>query len=48
MGLFNKKPRPHWEVMADDSMNKVLKFAIFCLFAYGTYLVVIELIDKFF
>lgn len=40
--------RPHWEVMADDGMNKFLKFVLFCLFAYGTYVVIVELIDKFF
>ena len=45
---IRKDDRPHWEVMADDGMNKFLKFCIFCVFAYGTYAVVIELIRKFF
>tara|TARA_B100000900_G_C20501700_1_gene684037 strand:+ start:82 stop:228 length:147 start_codon:yes stop_codon:yes gene_type:complete len=48
MGLFEKKPRPYWEVMSDDSMNKVLKFVVFCIFAYGAYVVGIELINRFF
>ena len=45
---IRKDDRPHWEVMADDGMNKFLKFCIFCVFAYGTYAVVVELIIKFF
>jgi len=45
---IRKDDRPHWEVMADDGMNKFLKFCIFCVFAYGTYAVVVELIRKFF
>ena len=45
---IRKDDRPHWEVMADDGMNKFLKFCIFCVFAYGTYAVVFELIRKFF
>ncbi len=48
MGIFRKDNRPHWEVMADDGMNKFLKFCIFCIFAYGTYHVVIALIERFF
>ena len=47
MMLEANMSRPHWEVMADDGMNKFLKFVIFCLFAYGTYEVIIALIDKF-
>ena len=39
--------KPHWEVMADDGMNKFLKFVLFCLFAYGFYEVVLALIDRF-
>ena len=45
---IRRDDRPHWEVMADDGMNKFLKFCIFCVFAYGTYAVVVELIRKFF
>ena len=48
-----KKEKPaqlyhHWVYMADDSMNKTLKFAIICLYGYATYVVVAELITKFF
>ena len=45
---IRKDDRPHLEVMADDGINKFLKFCIFCVFAYGTYVVVVELIRKFF
>lgn len=44
---FRKDDRPHWEVMADDGMNKFLKFCIFCIFAYGGYEVIIALIERF-
>ncbi len=36
--------RPHWEVMADDGMNKFLKFCIVCLYAYGAYKVIMEFV----
>ena len=36
---FRKDDRPHWEVMADDGMNKFLYFG---------YQTVIALIDRFF
>ena len=29
-----KDTRPHWEVMADDGMNKFLKFCISCVFLW--------------
>ena len=45
---IRKDDRPHWEIMADDGMNKFLKFCIFCIFAYGTYHVIIALIERFF
>ena len=38
----------HWVYMADDSMNKTLKFAVYCLYGYAAYVVAVELIDKFF
>ena len=28
---IRKDDRPHWEVMADDGMNKFLKFCIFVI-----------------
>ena len=44
---FRKDDRPHWEVMADDGMNKFLKFCIFCIFAFGSIQVIIALIERF-
>ena len=44
---LKRKDRPHWEVMTDDGMNKTLKFVVFCIFAYGFGVVVIELWEKF-
>ena len=44
---FRKDDRPHWEVMADDGMNKFLKFVIFCIFTYGAFHVIIALYDRF-
>tara|TARA_Y100001937_G_C7047224_1_gene297416 strand:- start:219 stop:380 length:162 start_codon:yes stop_codon:yes gene_type:complete len=45
---FFKDDRPDWEKMSDDSMNKVLKFALFCIFAFFSYHFVIAVIDRFF
>ena len=44
---IRKDDRPHWEIMADDGMNKFLKFCITCVFLYFGYEVVIALIDRF-
>ena len=44
---FRKDDRPHWEVMADDGMNKFLKFCITCVFLYFGYVTVLALIDRF-
>ena len=44
---IRKDDRPHWEVMADDGMNKFLKFVIFCIFTYGIVHVIIALYDRF-
>ena len=47
--LFKRaETRPHWEVMADDGMNKFLKFCITCVFLYFGYQTVLALIDRFF
>ena len=40
--------RPEWEKMADDGMNKFLKFCIFCVFAFFTYHFIVACIDRFF
>ena len=42
-----KDDRPDWERMSDDSMNKVLKTVILCIFAYGGYHFIIALIERF-
>ena len=44
---FRKDDRPDWVIMADDSMNKFLKFCISCVFLHFGGVVVIELWDKF-
>ena len=36
--------RPHWDKMADDSSNKVLKLIIKLLYSYAVYAVFAELI----
>ena len=36
-----------WVYMADDQMNKVLKFAVVSVYAYGAYIVAVELVNKF-
>jgi len=36
-----------WVYAADDSMNKSLKFVIYCTYAYGAYVVFAELYTKF-
>ena len=42
------KVYPHWVTASDDQMNKVLKTCIYLIYGYGTYVVVAELITKFF
>jgi len=45
------KPTPRkyhdWVYMADDQINKVLKTAIILVYAYGFYVVITELWEKF-
>tara|TARA_R100001163_G_C5037962_1_gene176771 strand:- start:264 stop:518 length:255 start_codon:yes stop_codon:yes gene_type:complete len=36
-----------WVYMADDSINKVLKSVVYCLFAYGAYVFCAELWSKY-
>jgi len=45
---MKKKQYHHWVYMADDSMNKVLKTVVYCLFGYGFYVTAIEIYAKFF
>ena len=37
-----------WVYMADDSMNKTLKTAMYCIYVYGAYIFFAELYTKFF
>ena len=46
--LFKPKLYHHWVYAADDSMNKVLKTVVYCLFGYGFYCVAVELYAKYF
>ena len=44
---IRKDDRPYWEHMADDGMNKFLKFCITCVFLYFGYVTLLALIDRF-
>ena len=37
-----------WVYRADDSMNKTLKTAMYCIYVYGAYIFFAELYTKFF
>lgn len=41
------KIEPYWVTASNDSMNKVLKTAICLLYGYATWLVLVELWEKF-
>jgi len=45
---MSKDKYHHWVYAADDSMNKTLKFVIYCVYAYGAYIFFNELFTKFF
>ena len=42
------KVYPYWVTASDDQMNKVLKTCIYLIYGYGAYVVIAELIIKFF
>ena len=44
---IRKDDRPYWEQMADDGMNKFLKFCITCVFLYFGYVTLLAIIDRF-
>ena len=46
--FFEPKVYPYWVTASDDQMNKVLKTCIYLIYGYGAYVVVAELITKFF
>ena len=47
IGFGKPDTRPHWEKIADDGMNKFLKFCITCVFLYFGYVTVLALWDRF-
>ena len=47
-GIELKKEYYQWVYTSDDSLNKVLKFCIFCLYAYGIYVFILEIWSKYF
>ncbi len=45
--IMSKRKYHDWVYMADDSINKVLKTVVYCLFAYGFYVFVEAVWEKF-
>ena len=43
-----KKEFNQWVYTSDDSLNKILKFCVFCLYAYGIYVFILEIWSKYF
>ena len=43
-----KKEYYQWVYKSDDSLNKILKFCVFCLYAYGIYVFFSEIWSKYF
>ena len=46
--IEQKRGYYQWVYSSDDSLNKILKFCIFCLYAYGIYVFILEIWSKFF
>ena len=47
-GIKLKKEYYQWVYTSDDSLNKILKFCVFCLYAYGIYVFILEIWFKYF
>ena len=47
-GTEQKKEFYQWVYKSDDSLNKTLKFCVFCLYAYGIYVFILEIWSKYF
>ena len=47
-GIELKKKYYQWVYTSDDSLNKTLKFCVFCLYAYGIYVFILEIWSKYF
>ena len=43
-----KKDYHIWVYASDDFLNKVLKFVIYCLYGYGVYIFISEILSKYF
>ena len=47
-GIEKKKAYYQWVYTSDDSLNKILKFCVFCLYAYGICVFILEIWSKYF
>ena len=47
-GMELKKDYYQWVYSSDDALNKILKICIFCLYAYGIYVFILEIWSKYF
>ena len=47
-GIELKKEYYQWVYTSDDSLNKILKFCVFCLYAYGICVIILEIWSKYF
>ena len=43
-----KKDYFQWVYASDDSLNKILKFCVYCLYGYGLYVFILEILSKYF
>ena len=45
--IVEDKKYHHWAYSSDDSMNKILKFCMYCLYGYGAYVFLAEMWTKY-
>ena len=45
--IVEDKKYHHWAYTSDDSMNKILKFSMYCLYGYGAYVFIAEMWTKY-
>ena len=45
--IVEDKKYHHWAYTSDDSMNKILKFCMYCLYGYGAYVFIAEMWTKY-
>ena len=48
VGIQPNKDYYEWVYTSDDGLNKILKLCVFCLYAYGIYVFVLEIWSKYF